>query len=41
MLTDWALFPSTYKVFGLPGSWRTTPSKAAPRFGAEMATLLL
>lgn len=34
-----AFLPSTYSVLGLPGRSRTTPSKAAPRFGAEMSTL--
>lgn len=39
-LTLCALLPSTYNTLDVPGSSRTTPSKVAPRFGAEMATLL-
>jgi len=39
-LMDCALLPSTYNVLGWPGNSRTTPSKAAPMFGAEIATLL-
>src|ERR1700761_5560090 len=38
MPTDWALFPSTYRVlgFGLSGSWST---RTTPRFGPEMVAL--
>lgn len=38
-LTDSALLPSTYNVLSEPGISKTTPSKSAPRLGAEMDTL--